>query len=232
MMRAILAVACSLMLSGLAQASITVTGTGKVKYVPDLAYLSLGASAEAKTASEAWKKNAEVVQKIFATLKSLGIDEKDIQTKGLSLEPKYFYPKEQPPQLVGYVATYDMQVTVRKIKEVGKVLDGAADSGANRRVGIQFASSDVEKLLDQARLAAVTEARKKADLYARGAGVGLGLVRNIVEGSHTPWQRYELAIPAKSRMADTPLPIAAGEQELSISVTLTYDLVHTSSTRS
>jgi uncharacterized protein YggE len=56
-----LAVACTLMLSGLAQASITVTGTGKVKYVPNIVYVSLGASADGKTAAEAWKRNAEVV---------------------------------------------------------------------------------------------------------------------------------------------------------------------------
>ncbi len=227
MMRTMLAITCSLMLTGLAQASITVTGTGKVKYVPDIVYVSLGASSDGKSAAEAWKKNAEIVQKIFARLRELGVDEKDLQTTSVTLNPKYFYPKDEPPRLLGYVATYNLKVTVRKIKEVGKVLDGAAESGANQQVGIQFASSDVEKLMDQARLAAVRDARKKAEMLTQGAGASLGLLRSITEGSHTPWRHYELAMPKSGRLSDA-LPIAAGEQELSVSVTLTYDLAHTS----
>jgi uncharacterized protein YggE len=226
-----LAIACSaLLLAGQARASITVTGTGKIKYRPDIAYVHLGVSSEGKTAAEAWKKNAEIVQKIFAAMKVLGIDEKDMQTQGVSLNPKYFYPKDEPPRLLGYTATYNLQVTVRKLKEVGKILDAGADAGANQQVGIQFASSDPEKLIDQARLAAVTEARKKAMLYSKGAGASLGLVQSISEGSYQPWRRYDLMMSKEVRMANAPLPIAAGEQELSISVTVTYNLVHTSGT--
>jgi uncharacterized protein YggE len=226
MKMAAVAVCCTLMTSGLAQASITITGTGKVKYVPDMAYLSLSASTEATTAGQAWKDNAAVVKKIFAALRVLDIPEKDLHTGGMSLNPKYVHPRDQEPRLVGYVATYDLRVTVRKMKEIGKVLDQAVENGANQRVGIQFASSQADKLLDQARLAAVREARKKAELYVQGAGAGLGLVRSISEGNATPWMRQELCMPMKAGGASS-LPIAAGEQELSISVTLTYDLIHT-----
>jgi uncharacterized protein YggE len=227
MMRATLALACCLMMTGLAQASITVTGTGKVKYVPNIVYVSLGASSEGKSAAEAWKKNAEIVQKIFANLRALGLDEKDIQTTSVTLNPKYFYPKDEPPRLLGYVATYNLRVTVRKMKEVGKVLDTAAEGGANQQVGIQFASSEVAKLMDQARLSAVTDARKRAEMLVRGAGASLGLLRSINEGSYTPWRQYNLAMPVSGKMSDA-LPIAAGEHEMSVSVTLTYDLAHTS----
>jgi uncharacterized protein YggE len=156
----------------------------------------------------------------------VGIEEKDLQTTGVSVNPKYVHIKDKEPRLVGYVATYDLNVTVRKLVEVGNVLDEAVKAGANREVGIRFASSDPEKMIDQARKAAVAEARKKAKMYAEGAGAGLGLVKSISEGSYSPYREYKLDMQALTSSEVRSLPIAAGEQELSISVTLMYDLVH------
>ena len=79
--------------------------------------------------------------------------------------------------------------------------------------------------MDQARLKAIREARKKAELYVTGAGAALGQVIAISEGASTPWRhfRYEYAKPMS---ADAPLPIAAGEQDLSVTVTVTYAIAH------
>lgn len=221
-----LAACCGLMLGGLAQASITVTGTGKIKYVPDVAHLGFGVIGEGKTAAEAWKKNADAVKKVFAALKALGIAEKDLQTGGVNVAPKYHHDKDKEPRLVGYVASYDLNVTVRRLADVGAVLDAAVEAGVNGRASISFACNDPEKLIGQARLAAVTEARAKARVLAEGAGAGLGLVRTISEGSHSPWRMQQFDMPARGETAAASLPIAGGEQEVSVSVTVTYDLAH------
>jgi uncharacterized protein len=222
--KGILSVCCALLIAGVSQASITMTGTGKVKYVPDVAHLSFGVSHEAKTAAEAWKKNAEAVKQIFDALKALRIAEKDVQTNNVNVTPKYVHEKDKEPRLVGYVASYDLTVTVRKMSETGKVLDAAVEAGANQRASVSFACSDPEKMIEQARLAAVTEARKKAKLYAEGAGATLGLVRSISEGSHSPWRTQSFEMLKSDAGSPRPMPIAAGEQELSVSVTVTYDL--------
>src|SRR5262249_22136477 len=101
--------------------------------------------------------------------------------------------------------------------------DGVVEGGANRDVGISFGCSDPEKLLDQARARAVAEARKKAEIYVKGAGGALGQVLTISEGHSAPWRqvRYE----HQAGKADA-LPIAAGEQEMSVSVTVIYAIVH------
>jgi uncharacterized protein YggE len=223
-----LSACCALMLGGVAQASITVTGTGKIRYTPDLAHLGFGVTSEGNTAAEAWKKNADKVKRIFDALKALGLPEKDLQTGSIGVSPKYHYEKDKEPRLIGYVASYDLNVTVRKLPEVGKVLDAAVEAGVNQRASISFAASDPDKMIQQARLAAVTEARAKARMLAEGAGASLGLVRSISEGSQSPWRVHELAIPAKADFASRPLPVAAGEQEISVSVTVTYDLAHAS----
>jgi uncharacterized protein len=222
----LLAVCAAVMLSSLAQAAITVTGTGKIKYTPDLGFVHLGISSEDKSAADAWKNNANKVKKIFEALKAMGIDVKDIQTTGVNVSPKYFYPKDEPPRLLGYVASYDLTVKVRKLNEVGKVLDGAVEAGANRSVGISFGSSEADKLVKQARLAAVTEAREKAKLLVEGAGAALGLVRSINEGNPSSHYQRRFDMPAKGEMDVSSLIIAAGEQEMSVTVTLVYDITH------
>jgi uncharacterized protein YggE len=229
-MKAPLALVCALALTSFAHAGITVTGTGKVKYTPDIAHVSVGVSCEDTTAAGAWKKNGDLVQKLFAALRALGVADKDLQTTGVNISPRYDHPKEKAPVLVGYTATYDLSITVRKLGEIGKLLDAAVEAGANRQVGIRFACSEPEKMIDSARTAAVAEARKKAELYVTGAGARLGLVQSIAEGSYSPWREQRFEMPAKA-MAGQPLPIVAGEQELTISVTLTYAIVHATSPR-
>src|SRR5262245_2969672 len=115
-MKATLALAFALLAAGFSQAgSITVTGTGKVTYTPDIAYVSFGVNSEDKSAAGAWQKNSEKVKKIFAMLKAMGIAEKDMQTTGVNVSPKYHHPKDKEPVLLGYVASYDLSVTVRKL---------------------------------------------------------------------------------------------------------------------
>ena len=102
--------------TGLASANITVSGTGKVVYVPDVGYVSVGVVAEGKTAAEAWEKNRLKVEKIFEALKKLGLEPRDMQTTNLNVSPKYIYPEKRPAELIGYTVSYDLKVTVRKLE--------------------------------------------------------------------------------------------------------------------
>ena len=221
-MKPVLATLSLLLCAAVASADITVTGQGKVKYTPDVGYINVGVASDGKTAAEAWQKNAEIVQKLFAVLKENGIDPKDMQTTGLHVEPRYNYPKDKAPELIGFTASYDLNVTVRKLDDMGKVLDGLAANGANRNMGISFGCSDPEKLLDEARLKAAQDARKKADLYAAGLGCGVGLVQSISEGQAYLPVRYEFDAKAAPAARDAALAIAAGEQEMSVQVTVVF----------
>jgi uncharacterized protein YggE len=223
-MKALLASVCALAFVGSASANITITGTGKVTYTPDIAHVNVGASSDGKTAAEAWQKNAEIVKKVFDALKKMNVAAKDMKTTGLNVSPRYHYVKDQPPRLLGYTATYNLTITVRNLDKLGAILDGAVEAGANRNMGISFGCSDPEKLLDQARARAIRDARKKAEIYVTGAGAALGQVITISEGNVAPWRhfRYDHAMPASAG----ELRIAAGEQDMSVSVTVTYAIVH------
>jgi uncharacterized protein YggE len=224
-MKAVLASLALLVCSGLASANITVTGTGKVVYVPDVGYVTVGVSSEGQTAAEAWQKNGDIVKKVFDALKALGLDPKDLKTSNIHVSPKYDRPQDKAPVLVGYTAGYDLNVTVRDLKQMGKVLDAAVEAGANRQMTISFGCADPEKFLDEARRKAVAEARKKAEIYVNGAGASLGLVQNISEGNVAPFRsfQYDHMAPAAGKF---DLPIATGEQEMSVTVTVTYGITY------
>ncbi|HVS38594.1 MAG TPA: SIMPL domain-containing protein, partial [Gemmataceae bacterium] len=155
-------------------------------------------------------------------LKQNGVDPKDMQTTGLNVAPKYIYPKDKAPELIGFTTSYTLNVTVRKLDDMGTVLDGLVANGANSNMGVSFGCSDPDKLMDQARLKAAQDARKKADLYASGLGVGVGLVQSISEGAGYTPVRYEFEAKAAPAARDAALAIAAGEQEMSVQLTVVF----------
>jgi uncharacterized protein len=211
-----------LLVAGIASANITVTGDGKITFVPNIGVISAGVSSDAREAADAWKKNADIVKKLFDVLKKHGIDPKDLKTTGLNISPKYIYPKGKKPQLVGYTVTYNLDITIRKLNEMGKTLDALVANGANRGMNISFTYDNMEQLLDQARLKAAAQARNKAELYVKGAGAQLGAVVSINEGNYYPPRPFYYEHSLKAATVD--LPIAVGQQDLSATVTVTYTI--------
>ena len=173
-MKALIASLVALVFAGFASANVTVSGTGKVTYVPNLLYLSVGVSSDAKTADEVWQKNEQTVKKMFEVLKTFGIDPKDMKTTGLNISPRYVTHKDAEPELVGYTATYDLSVTVRKLDESGRVMDALVKAGANRQMNIALGHSDIEQMMDEARTKAAQDARKKAELYVNASAPAWG----------------------------------------------------------
>jgi uncharacterized protein YggE len=223
-MKHTLATLVALAFAGTASAQITVTGTGKVTYVPNMAHVNVTVSSDAKTAAEAWQQNAEIVRKLFTILKEFQINEKDFQTTGLHVNPRYAPRKEEEQRLVGYRVAYDLTVTVRQLDRLGALLDRLVAGGANRGMGISFGFANPQELLEQARLRAVADARKRADLYAKAAGTKVGHVVRIDEG-HAPLPRF-LRLEAATPGATDALIVAAGQQELTASVTVTYAVLN------
>jgi uncharacterized protein len=204
--------------------SITVTGTGKILYVPDVGYIHVGVSSEGVTAAEAWQKNGAIVKKIFDSLKDLGLEEKDFKTTNLNVQPRYLHQKDKAPKFLGYTVTYDLVVTVRKLDQMGALLDRMADAGANRNMNISFGCSNLDELIDQARVKAVSEARKRANLYVTGASPSarLGDVLGISDTPNYPQGRLFPVDAMALREGKASLPIAAGEQEMSVTVTIRW----------
>ncbi len=164
--------------------TITVNGSGQVYLTPDIAYVTIGVHTEGEDAAKTVNENSQQAQRVIAAIKGLGIDEKDIRTTNFSIFPQQEYDQNgKPTGKIRYIVDNSVFVTVRKIDQVGAVLDAAVRAGANSISGIQFDVANKTAALSEARRAAVAEARAKAEELARAAGVTLGEVQTISEYS-------------------------------------------------
>jgi uncharacterized protein YggE len=201
--------------------SITVVGSGKASATPDMARVQVGVVTEAPSAVKALKDNNDAMARLFSTLEGRGIAKKDMQTSNFSVFPQYKRGPhgEQLTEIVGYRVSNQVAVKVRKLDSLGVVLDEVVQQGANAVQGVSFSVAEPTPLLDEARRKAVADARRKAELYAKEAGVQVGAVLLIQEA--TPRVPTPLAMDF-ARGAAGAVPIAEGEQEFGASVTVTY----------
>lgn len=205
---------------------IAVSGLGEIKTRPDMATISTGVVSEAATAKEALAKNNAAMAAVIAALKNAGVAEDDIQTSDFSVSPKY--PPYQPnqttaPRIVGYTVSNQVTAKVKDLAKLGGILDTLVQSGSNQINGIAFGVDEPKAQLDEARKKAVADARARAELYAEAAGVSLGKVIQISESTAVmppvPMYRREAAMAA-----DSSVPIAAGTQMVSATVSITFEI--------
>lgn len=202
--------------------SISVSGEGSVSAAPDLAVIDGGVTSDAKTAREASDANNTAMGKVLLALKTAGIDDKDVQTSRLSLSPQYAQaPNRQGVNTItGYRASNRVTLRLRDVTKVASTIDTLVASGANEIGGINFMVAQASKLLDDARTEAVADARRKAEIYAKAAGVALGAPLSIAEeggGGPAP-------MVFRAKMAGAPTPVAQGEETLRVSVNVVWEI--------
>lgn len=197
---------------------VTVTGEATVGVAPDMAMIRIGVSSSGKNAREASDANAKQMTKVIAAIKDNGVAERDIQTSRLSLQPQYDTSKGNTPRLTGFQASNQVTVRIRTISDMPAIVDHAIAAGANEMSGIEFVVSQQSTLLDQARADAIADAHRKAEIYARAAGVKLGAAVAITDENAAAPPRPMAAMRAGA------VPVAPGEQMLRAAVTVSYEL--------
>jgi uncharacterized protein YggE len=158
---------------------IKMTGTAELKVTPDKASIQLGVEHQSATARDAKAAVASTSRKILAALKELNIDDKDVQTAYLYLEPMIDYRKGV--RITNFTAEQSLSVTVRDLSKLDAVMDAGISAGANRIGGIEYQSSDLRKYKDQAREAAAHAAREKAEGLAKALGNQIGKTHSVQE---------------------------------------------------
>ncbi len=201
--------------------AITVSGEATVSAAPDLAQIDAGVATDAKTAKEASDTNNAAMGKVLLALKTSGIPEKDYQTSRLSLQPQYGQNKSTGASpVVGFRASNRVTVKIRDVTKVASVIDTLVGAGANDVGNITFEVTQASKLLDDAREQALADARRKAEIYAKAAGVTLGAPLSISEGGGGPTPLFRAKVAA-APMASS-VPIVPGEETLSVTVNVSW----------
>jgi hypothetical protein len=202
---------------------VSVSGTGQIQATPDRAIIRLGVETQAETAEEALTQNSTQMQSLLDALEASAIASENIQTQSVRLSPRYQFGDEKDDRtLVGYTAANFVRVQTDQLDSLGVLLDNAVSAGATTIESVSFAVSDQKEFVDQARQAAVEDARYKAEQLAELTGAELGPVLRIRESSDVPRPVRQEAEVMQEAAA---VPIEPGTENIQISVQITWSLI-------
>lgn len=156
------------------ESEITTSGRGEVHLAPDYAYVTLGVTTQSPSGSQTASQNAAKMAAIINALKVLGLTDQQVATSGYSLTQNYEYPKNQPPKLSFFIARNTIRAEVRRLDDLGKVIDAAINAGATDVSSIQYLPASTEQARRTALASAVQQARSDAEAMAQAAGGTLG----------------------------------------------------------
>jgi uncharacterized protein YggE len=203
---------------------ITVTGSGTVTGTPDTLSVSLSVTATASTIDDALARATRAQSAVVASLKESGVAAGDLQTSNLSISPNYT-SKGLPS---GYVVNEGVTAKLHGLAKAGRTLGAAVAAGGDsvRVDGIWISIDDTDPLKGDARAAAISDARNRAEQYAAAAGRKVGEVQSIREVVTTPapyaMDARAYAMPAAASLQS--VPIQAGSQDVTVQVTVVYGL--------
>lgn len=197
--------------------NIVVAARGEATVTPDRATLHIAVETRSSNAAAAASQNAQIQQRVIAAVRALGIANEQISTTSYNISPEYRYDPNRAPQLIGYRASNTVVVDVRRIDQVGPVIDAAVGAGANVVSSLQFYSSQAESARRDALARAMEIARRDAEVMARAAGGGLGTLLEASVGAYMRPPQPPIPMMAAARdMAETS--ISPGEQTLVVDV--------------
>ena len=201
---------------------LDVSAEGHTSRVPDVATIRAGVVTQGQTAATALADNATRMARVLAALKKAGVAPRDIRTANVSLSPQYRYTDGQPPAVTGYQASNSVAVRFREVAKSGAILDALVAEGANQIDGPSLSLDQPESALDEARVSAVKIARARAEVYAKAAGLTVSRIVSIAEsGSNDGGSPPPVLYMARAKAADST-QIAAGETEVSVTLSVRF----------
>ncbi len=206
--------------AGAAINSVTASGSGKVSATPDEATMSFGVNSRATDAGKALAAASKTAEKISAAVAKAGVDKEDIQTSGVNLYPQ----SNSSGKITGYDANLSLNVKIRDLDAIGKVIAAANAAGANNISGPGFGIADDAEYRAQAIEKAVADARKSAEAMAKAAKRTVGEVLSISSSNvNVPGPFYDMALSSKSAGLES-VPIEPGQLDVTAELTIVFEL--------
>jgi len=202
---------------------LAVVGEGKVEVTPDTAYVDAGITVnQVPSVGEAQKRIDETNNKIINSLREIGIEKGDIKTSNYSIYPNYKY-ENNDNKIDGYNGNATIEIKVRNPQMASKVIETVTTAGANQIQGSRFVVGKPELYREEARNAAIKNAKDQAQKIAKDLGIKLGKITNIVESSPDNPVFYSKSIPISSGGGGGDVALEAGSQTITSVVTLYFE---------
>lgn len=207
--------------------SIAVAGRGEVKVSPDRATIQISVQTRAATAAAAAAENANKQQAVLTALKALGLGNDQLSTINYNVFPEQRYQEGKEPVIVAYNVTNTILAEVRKLTQVGPVIDAALSRGANMITSLQFYASNTEAARRAAIATAIERARADAEAAARAARGTLGTLLEVNVGAYSPPPPRPMMMmkEAGGRAAQADTPINAGEETIVVEVSTRWRFI-------
>jgi uncharacterized protein YggE len=209
--------------------SVSAPGRGEARVAPDRATVLLTVETRASTAAAAAAENARRQQSTLDALARVGIPRNQLRTAGYNVFPEQRYEENKPPEVVGYVARSTVRAEVRRIDQVGRVIDAALAAGSNAVGGVRFGSSQIDAVRRSVLDSAVVNGCESATAVARASGKAIGelLDASVADdgGQFAAQDVMESPSPMMRGAAATPTPINPGELTVTSSVVTRWRLV-------
>ncbi|MEK9181310.1 MAG: SIMPL domain-containing protein [Patescibacteria group bacterium] len=210
-----------------AKDTLTISAVGEIESKPDLALASFAVVSEGKDPKKIQADNTAKIKQVINYLKTKGVKEGDITTSDYSMYPRYNYPDGRQ-ELDAYVLSQGLSVKIRQIDDVGDIITGVIQNGANTFNNVSFQIDQPEGLKQEARKKAMENAKAKADELAKVAGVKLGKVKSFSEESISFPEPYPYAYDSYGRggdaMAAEASQIMPGTNKITATVSVVFEL--------
>ncbi len=217
---------------------ISVTGTGEVVTVPDTGSFTFSVVEEAKSVKDAQDKASKKINSVIDSIKSAGVEEKDIKTLSYNFYPKYEYSRAElctngycPPGkqvLTGYEVSQTVSIKIRNTAEAGSLLTQVGSLGVSNVSGLDFVVDDMDAINAEARDEAIKDAKEKAEKLSKSLGVKLKKIVNFYESGNQPPILYGMGgMMEKTMSADAAITVPqvpTGENKVISNVTITYEV--------
>lgn len=224
-----------------ASSTVSTSGAAVTKVRPDKFSVTVGVGTNGTTAAQAASSNAELVSKVIAALRALGISADQMSTSNYSIYPAYSHKEPAnvcrvmegypiPPEcyveqqeVTGYRASNSVTVTLDTDGKIdaGKVIDTAIGAGATNVGGAYFflSAERQEEIRDSLIGGAIASARHRAQVAAGAVGMNVSGIKSI--------SLNDVDFPVFSRGLDAAesaqaTPILPGEQQVSITVNVAF----------
>lgn len=208
--------------------TITVNGTAEVYASPDVGLITISVKSEDIDIAKATNENSTTMNGIITFLKGEGIDQKDIKTTGFSINPRYEYEmKTGKRTLVGYEITQSVNVKIRDLTKIGKVISESTSLGANDISSLSFIIDNDEQIKEQAKELAIKDAKDKAQKLEKELGIKMVRIVSYSEGSYPMYDSYYGVgggAEMKASSSITPPTIETGQNKITSNVSITYSI--------
>ena len=208
--------------------SISTGGVGEASVVPDRAMLNVAVESQGQTAAAAGAENAKLQAHVIDAVKAAGVAAPQIRTSGYNVYPEYAQASGKGPRVTGYRAQNAVQIEIRNLESVGKVIDAVLAAGATNLSALSLYASNTDAARREALQKAVAKARADAEVAATAAGGSLGVLLELTTepfGIPQPIVRgMQTGMAMEARMA-APTPVETGEITVNAAVHVRWQFV-------